>query len=201
MKAVIGLGNPGTKYRNTRHNLGFMVADELAQRKGLSFRKGKGQYLMAHSINDALFIIKPTTYMNLSGNAVREFMAYYNLSHKDLLVVLDDLDIDFGRVRFRPSGSAAGHKGMKSIIAQLHTDAIDRLRLGIQTEWRRNIPTEDYVLTGFSKEEQTTAAEMVQNAADAVEFYLENSIESTMNRYNQRPESKPNNQEKEGTNE
>lgn len=201
MKGIIGLGNPGTKYRNNRHNLGFMVADEIASRHKLSFRSGKGQYVYAHASNLPFFIIKPTTYMNLSGIAVRDFISYNNLNPEDILVILDDLDIEFGRIRFRSSGSAAGHNGMKSIIAHLHTDEITRLRLGIQTEWRRNIPTEDYVLSNFTKEEQTTVSEMVITAADAVEYYLDHSIESTMNRYNQKPESKSNTQEKEGTNE
>lgn len=191
MKAVIGLGNPGKKYARTRHNMGFMLMDLLAERHDLSFKAGRGEYVLARDVNTDTILIKPLTYMNLSGLAVRHVLDYYHISLEDTLVVYDDLDVDFGRFKFKPQGSGGSHNGMKSIIFQLKRDDFPRLKMGIHTPGRReNTQSVDYVLSPFSKDENAELKNVLDTAADAVEHFMNDGLDDTMNRYNRRQNEK-----------
>ncbi|MCK5520263.1 MAG: aminoacyl-tRNA hydrolase [Candidatus Marinimicrobia bacterium] len=186
MKALVGLGNPGSRYEKTRHNLGFMVMDELAKRWKITFRSGKGDYLQAlHSEKDAA-LIKPLTWMNNSGQAVQTFMNWYKLADEELLVVSDDLDLEFPVMRLRGSGSSGGHKGLDSIIQHISSSNFSRLKLGITNEIRKIQATESFVLSRFNPEEQKELPELIQKAADAVEYYLNQGLKNSMNKYNRK---------------
>ena len=183
MRMVVGLGNPGREYKATRHNVGFMVVDELARRSGdVGFRRrfraeiGEGRYR-----HGKLVLVKPQTYMNLSGNAVREAANWYHLPLDQVLVIYDDLDLPFGSVRLRASGSAGGHNGMKSIVEQLRSREVPRLRVGIG---RGRAEAEDYVLSRFSKEQEKELPLLIPTAADAAGLWAEEGIIAAMNRFN-----------------
>ena len=181
MKLIVGLGNIGEKYCFTRHNAGFMVLDKLALDKGFSFREeGKLKCFLAKS-GDIIYI-KPTTFMNLSGEAVRAVMDYYKIDVKDLLIIYDDIAIDLGRMRFRANGSDGGHNGIKSIIKHVGTKEFDRLKIGIGPQ--PNIPSENYVLQNFPKEQLEELKEVLKRADEAIEFYLENGIQKAQNKFN-----------------
>lgn len=181
MKLIVGLGNIGEKYCFTRHNAGFMVLDKLALDKGFSFRvESKLKCFLAKS-GDIIYI-KPTTFMNLSGEAVRAVMDYYKIDVKDLLIVYDDIALDLGRMRFRANGSDGGHNGIKSIIKHVGTKEFDRLKIGIGPQ--PNIPSENYVLQNFPKEQLEELKEVLKKADEAIEFYLENGIQKAQNKFN-----------------
>jgi len=176
--AVIGLGNPGTRYAATRHNAGFAVLTELCRRWKVSPRAGRGPYDIATTRRGTpeteVFLVAPTTYMNNSGEAVRDIVDRFELPVSSLLIVLDDFWLPLGKLRFRRKGSDGGHNGIASIIAALETDEIPRLRLGI------GIPVmppkefmADFVLTPFEKEERETVRDMVGRAADAAEEFIQ----------------------------
>lgn len=181
MKLMVGLGNVGEKYCFTRHNAGFMVLDKLAVDKGFSFREeSKLKCFLAKSCD--IIYIKPTTFMNLSGEAVRAVMDYYKIDVKDLLIVYDDIALDLGRMRFRANGSDGGHNGIKSIIKHVGTKEFDRLKIGIGPQ--PNIPSENYVLQNFPKEQLEELKEVLKRADEAIEFYLENGIQKAQNKFN-----------------
>ncbi|MDK2976724.1 MAG: peptidyl-tRNA hydrolase, family [Candidatus Marinimicrobia bacterium] len=183
MKVIVGLGNPGKKYAQTRHNLGFMVLDELANRHGLAFKSGRGAYLESR-MSDGSLLVKPMSFMNLSGQALADVSRRYPLNPGETLLIHDDLDVDFGRLKIRPTGSAGGHNGLKSIFGVLGTQDIPRIKIGINTPERRQTDAEIYVLKPFLPEEWDTVKEMVQKAADAVELFLKEDLNTVMNRYN-----------------
>ena len=131
MKVIVGLGNPGSNYSLTKHNFGFWVIDKLVKQSSLKYKAGKGEYVFAQS-NEYMFV-KPTTYMNNSGIAIKQFLNYYKLDISSLIIIYDDIDIDLGRIKFRAKGTDGGHNGIKSIIYHLGTDSFDRLKLGIAT--------------------------------------------------------------------
>ncbi len=185
LKGIIGLGNPGTRYQKTRHNLGFLVIDQLLNQKNGQLRTGKGDYWYYKDGMTCIYA-KPTSYMNRSGIAVQQLSSYFKIAPPDLLIILDDLDLELGQIRLRPGGSAAGHKGMQSVMDILSETEIPRLRMGINTDWRRNIATEDYVLMRFSPDEENLVATMVNSAAEAAMHWLEHGTESAMNQYNRR---------------
>ena len=153
MKLIIGLGNPGREYENTRHNIGFMVLDNYL--KDTSWQsKFQALYTTQNIHNEKIIFLKPTTYMNLSGNAIREFLNFYKLTPEDILVIHDDLDLPIGTYRLKTNSSAGGHNGIKSIIENLGTNAFLRLKVGISKN--TNIDTKDYVLGKFTPQELTT---------------------------------------------
>jgi len=181
MKLIVGLGNVGEKYCFTRHNAGFMVLDKLALDNNFSFsEESKLKCFLAKS-NDIMYI-KPTTFMNLSGEAVRAVMDYYKIDVKDILIVYDDIALDLGRIRFRANGSDGGHNGIKSIIKHVGTKEFDRLKIGIGPQ--PNIPSENYVLQNFPKDQLDTLKEVLKRADEAIKFYLENDIQKAQNKFN-----------------
>ena len=151
MKLIVGLGNPGKKYEKTRHNIGFMAIDFYAKKNNLEFQKKfNGLYFEQIINNEKVIFVKPQTYMNLSGNCVREFVNFYNIDLSDILVIYDDYNFEVGTFRIRRDGSAGGHNGIKNIIENLKSENIKRVRVGIS---KNLIPLEDYVLQKFSKED------------------------------------------------
>lgn len=185
MKCIVGLGNPGRKYKDTRHNIGFMVIEELLHRHQLKLDKKKfnGQYSMEHLQGEKVILLQPQTYMNLSGESIRPLMEYYNIDIEDVLVIYDDLDLPTGKVRLRQKGGHGGHNGIRSTIEQLGTKEFKRLRLGVG---RPNTPIAvvDYVLASFAKDEQDDVVSSIKKAADACESWLENPFIEVMNEYN-----------------
>lgn len=185
MKLITGLGNIGDKYCFTRHNAGFMVVDKIALENNLSFKQDSKLKCFITKLKQAdedVIIIKPTTFMNLSGEAVRAVMDYYKIKTEDILVVYDDIALDLGRIRFRANGSDGGHNGIKSIIKHIGTNKFDRLKIGIGPQ--PPIPSENYVLQNFPKEHQQVLKDVLNTSVEAVMFYLENNIEKSQNKFN-----------------
>jgi peptidyl-tRNA hydrolase, PTH1 family len=183
MKLIVGLGNPGDEYRDTRHNVGFMVVDTIAERHALGWRH-RDQVMLAKNFGaDAFLVAKPLTYVNRSGDAVGELMRYYDVGPADLLVVVDEAALPFGRLRARARGSAGGHNGLKSIIERLETTEFARLRLGVgRGDPRRELA--DHVLARFEPGERAELEAFIARAADAVEMFTVEGIEKVMNEYN-----------------
>lgn len=185
MKLITGLGNIGDKYSFTRHNAGFMVLDRWAAKEGFTFKSEPKlkAFLGKVKLNgeDILFA-KPTTFMNLSGEAVRAICDYYKIDIKDILIIYDDISLDFGRIRYRANGSDGGHNGIKSVIKHLGSSDFARLKIGIGPQ--PNIPSENYVLQNFPKDQTEELKEILDRAKNSVEFYLENGIEKTQNKFN-----------------
>lgn len=181
MKLIAGLGNIGDKYCFTRHNAGFMVLDKLALDNNFSFREESKLKCFLAKSNDIIYI-KPTTFMNLSGEAVRAVMDYYKIDIKDILIVYDDIALDIGRIRFRANGSDGGHNGIKSIIKHVGTKEFDRLKVGIGPQ--PNIPSENYVLQNFPKDQLETLKDVLKKSDEAIKFYLENDIQKAQNKFN-----------------
>ena len=181
MKLIAGLGNIGNKYTFTRHNVGFMLIDSIALNSGLNFRENSRLKCIMTNLGDTI-LMKPTTFMNLSGEAVRAVMDYYKIPIEDILIVYDDLSLELGRIRFRTNGSDGGHNGIKSIIQHVGTKNFDRLKVGIGPQ--PNIPSENYVLGNFPKEQHDLLKEVLKKSIEAVKFYLENGIEKTQNKFN-----------------
>ncbi|MDN5292915.1 MAG: peptidyl-tRNA hydrolase, family [Eubacteriales bacterium] len=183
MKIIAGLGNPGREYENTRHNIGFMVVDELARFLGLAFCGEKFCALVAEGLVDGekVLLLKPQTYMNLSGLSVAEAARFYKLEPAAILVVYDDMDLPPGKIRLREKGSSGGHKGMQSVIDHLGTDAIPRLRIGIG---RGPGQGADYVLSPFREEEKPIIEEAVRRGAEALTCWLKEGMAAAMNKYN-----------------
>ena len=185
MKAIVGLGNPGSKYHGTRHNIGFAVLDELGRRAGAEFGVAPADALVARWRQRDALLVKPLTFMNASGEAVGALLRYFRIDPADLLVVVDDVQLPLARLRARPLGSAGGHNGVKSIIAHLG-DAFPRLRVGVGLgDGRRNLV--DHVLSQFEKDEAAEVERMTLRAADAAEAFIASGIEAVMNEYNGDP--------------
>lgn len=186
MKLIVGLGNPGKEYEKTRHNAGFMVMDEIAKQLCISININKFKALIGQGIvgNEKVILMKPQTYMNLSGEAVQEIVSYYHIDIKDILIIYDDLDLPVGSIRLREKGSAGGQNGMKNIIQHLHTQEFARIRVGIGKDPR--IPTVDYVLGKFLKEDQEALSHALTQAKEAAIYSIEHSFSKTMNEYNKK---------------
>jgi len=185
MKLIAGLGNPGTNYRETRHNVGFEVADLLARRRGVEFESAPGEAQMARlrTVGDGVLIVKPLTFMNLSGHAVAELIRYYRIALPDVLIVVDDVNLSLGRLRIRARGSDGGHNGLRSVAGQLGTDDYARLRIGVgRGDGRRDLA--DHVLARFEPDEREIVRAAVDRAADAVEMFVTVDIGTVMNAYN-----------------
>jgi PTH1 family peptidyl-tRNA hydrolase len=184
MKLIVGLGNPGKKYEETRHNVGFWVIDELSRRWNISLNKEKFQGLVGegHVLGEKVVLLKPMTYMNLSGESVRPTMNWYKADLEELIVIYDDLDLPLGKIRLRLKGSSGGHNGMKSIVAHVGTEQFKRIRIGINRP-PAGISVPDYVLSPFLLEEKVLAVQAVKMASDAVEAWLTEDFLKVMNRF------------------
>lgn len=181
---IVGLGNPGRRYRNSRHNLGFRVVAQLAERRAVELDRLECNALIAET--SELTLVAPQTYMNRSGYAVRCLVERRHIAPQNLLIVYDDIQLALGRMRLRTSGGPGGHRGMESVIQNLRTQSIARLRLGILPTDRDSIADEmvEFVLSPFTPTEQQAIAELVVKAADACESWLSVGAEATMNRFN-----------------
>jgi len=191
VKIVLGLGNPGERYRLTRHNLGHEVVGLLAERWGargaIRTPLGKVAWTATVRIGDlAVVLSKSGTYMNRSGRAAVALREHYGVPPEDLLVVYDDADLELGRIRIRPEGGAGGHNGMRAVIAALGSEAFPRVRLGVLGQERDSTELADYVLAEFHPDEKEAARSLVALGADAVEAALQEGIPEAMNRFNRR---------------
>ena len=185
MKLIVGLGNPGERYRGTRHNVGFDVVDLVAKRRGLVFESCAVDALMAkeRGREATVMLAKPTTYMNLSGVAVRDLCHYYRIDQEELLVVADDINLPVGKLRVRRHGSDGGHNGFGSIIEVLNTVRFDRLRLGVgRGDGRPDLA--DYVLDRFEQEERKEIDRAIERAAFAIDVFLEHGTDTMMEQFN-----------------
>ena len=182
MIAFVGLGNPGNKYADTKHNAGFWILDEMASRYKISFKPGKGDYVVAIKPNKFL-LFKPTTGMNNSGQAVQDISNSWNMITKEICIILDDVDLPLGVVRLKPRGGDGSHRGLESIIYSLNTNEFPRLRFGIGTDERMR-PAENYVLKPFNSKDQKTSAVAVKKAADALDSIIFNGLDKTMSIFN-----------------
>ena len=190
MFLVVGLGNPGRRYDGTRHNVGFDVVDELARRHRAEWEaapRGVEALVARWRLAETVFV-KPLTFMNLSGQAVVGLLQFYKIDPSGLLVVVDDVNLELGRLRIRSRGSAGGHNGLKSVIATLGSEEFARLRIGVgRGDGRRDLA--DHVLAKFDAEERTIVAETVSRTADAVELFIAEGIGPVMNRYNRKEDA------------
>jgi len=189
VKLVVGLGNPGPQYRDTRHNVGFWVVDELARRWNLSDAWRERDDAMFVKQPGGSVLVKPLTFMNLSGFAVSRLRQFFQVEPADIFVIVDEVALPVGRLRARPKGSAGGHNGLKSLIEQLGTNEFPRLRLGVgRGDARRDLA--DHVLSKFDPAERATILAATLRAADASEMFISDGIESVMNTFNAAADSK-----------
>lgn len=186
MKLFVGLGNPGRQYEQTRHNIGFEVIDELSKRWNIPLdqAKHKGLYGKGFVGGEKVILLKPLTYMNLSGESIRAMIDYYSIDIEELVVIYDDLDMPAGRIRLRPKGSAGGHNGIKSTIAHTGTQDFKRIRVGISRP-TNGMAITDWVLGRFSEEEKELMKEAVLKSADACESWIKKPFLEVMNTFNQ----------------
>lgn len=185
MYVIVGLGNPGKKYNITRHNIGFEVADEFARENNIKMNKTKFKAVIGEGniFGQKVVVVKPQTYMNLSGESVMSIMNFYNLDIENLIVVYDDIDLDVGKLRIRKKGSGGSHNGMRNIIYLLKKDEFPRVRIGVgRPQAGRNLA--DFVLSRFSKEEQEIVIPVVKDAVSAIETIIKDDLDLAMNRYN-----------------
>lgn len=183
MKVIVGLGNPGPQYAETHHNIGFLLVDLLAEAYKLQFRaKFQGLWTEGNVEGERILLLKPQTFMNLSGRSVRELANFYKIPGCDLLIVHDDMDLSFGKIRLRNQGSAGGHNGIKSILAELGTDKFWRLKLGVGRPPKEYDPA-SYVLSSFADDETTQLEEMLGRAEKATNLWIKGETDRAMNLY------------------
>ncbi|QDP38827.1 aminoacyl-tRNA hydrolase [Radiobacillus deserti] len=185
MKCIVGLGNPGRRFEDTRHNIGFMVVDELMKRHQLSLDKKKfnGQFTTHVVEGEKVIFLQPLTYMNLSGESVRPLADFYNLNPEDIVVIYDDLDLPNGKIRLRQKGGHGGHNGIRSMIDHLGTKEFKRIRVGIGRPTTPQ-PVPNFVTEPFTKEEWVLAREGIYKAADACDAWFSKPFEQVMNEFN-----------------
>jgi len=182
MKLIVGLGNPGFKYKNTRHNLGYMVVDYFAKSSGLSWRYNP-DWICYFAKTEEFVVAKPSTFMNKSGEAAREIMNFFKIEPKDVLAIHDDLDLDFAKIRISHDSQSAGHRGVDSVIAGLGTFEFSRLRIGVGRP-KEHVDPEKYVLEDFTKGELEQLPAIIKICEAAISAYLVSGIEATMNQFN-----------------
>lgn len=187
MNILVGLGNPGRKYSDTKHNFGFWVLNRFTEKRSLTFQAGKGDYLLAKKGD--LICIKPTSFMNNSGMPVLDVKQFFKVEPEQFLVVYDDIDLPLGTIRFRDGGGTGGHKGIESIIYQTQNEKFNRLRIGIATDDDMR-PAERYVLSPFRDEQKESVNEMIEKACEGIEYYLSHDIKETMNQFNEKTKKK-----------
>ena len=182
MFLIVGLGNPGSQYEDTRHNIGFKVVDNIAKEYNIEINRQKFKGMCGEGFinGEKVILLKPTTYMNLSGESVREVVDFYKLSNDDVLVIYDDISLDVGRLRIREKGSAGGHNGIKSIIAHLGTDIFPRIKVGVG---QPNVDLVNYVLGKFTKEEMEVLNESIDASTRAAKEIISNDVKTAMNIY------------------
>jgi len=182
---IVGLGNPGKEYEKTRHNIGYMFIDHLANELNVKFKKSikhQGEIAECNICGNKCILLKPTTYMNLSGISVQSVANYYKIDNKDIFIIVDDLDLPAGKIRIKKDGSSGGHNGLKSIFSSLNTTEIPRMRIGISNN--KSADTKDYVLGRFSKEDQNAIDEKISKIKTIIEEYIQNDLNYVMNKYN-----------------
>ena len=186
MYLVAGLGNPGKQYDMTRHNIGFEVIDYMAEKLDVKVNKLKFKALYGETKigMEKVLLVKPQTYMNLSGDSIRDFCNFYKIPPENVIIINDDIAIEAGRLRVRSKGSAGGHNGLKSIIYQLNSDNFPRIRVGVGAPKHEDYDLADFVLGRFSKEEIPVLEESIIKASKAVEEIIKNNIDSAMNKFN-----------------
>ncbi|HEY2585235.1 MAG TPA: aminoacyl-tRNA hydrolase [Tepidisphaeraceae bacterium] len=204
MKLIVGLGNPGREYAATRHNVGFEVLDRLATKIGLISKEADfdrtarsnfdglaldGPVMLSGGRQERVLLLKPTTYMNLSGRSVQAAKAFYQLTDADLMIVLDDIALPCGKIRLRPAGSTGGHNGLRDIERALGTSAYSRLRVGIDPPPPR-VPQKDYVLGRFTEAQRASLAPAIDRAAEALLTWMDKGMDAAMNRFNADEEKK-----------
>ena len=183
---VVCLGNPGKQYENTRHNIGFMTADEIERRSGVKINKLRYRALTGEVkiAGQRVLVLKPQTYMNLSGEAVKLAGAFYKIPPENVIVISDDVSLPLGKLRIRASGSAGGHNGLKNIIAHLGTDAFPRIKVGVGAPEHPEHEMVDWVIGNFTPQEKKVVAEAVGRAADAVECLIGKGVSEAQNKFN-----------------
>ncbi len=192
MYIIVGLGNPGKEYENTRHNIGFQAIDKLAEQEniGVLEKKHKAVFGKGYVAGQKCILAKPQTFMNLSGESIRELIDYYKVDEKtQLIVIVDDICLDVGQIRVRKKGSAGGHNGLKNIITHLGHDSFNRIRIGVG-EKPKGYELVDYVLGHFSKEEMKLMDDAAEKAADAVRTIIAEGADAAMNEFNRKQDSK-----------
>tara|TARA_Y100001960_G_scaffold22355_1_gene19572 strand:- start:2627 stop:3184 length:558 start_codon:yes stop_codon:yes gene_type:complete len=176
---IIGLGNPGSKYDNTKHNIGYWVVDQLANTLDMNFKLGKGEYMLSQS--PTVTLLKPLTFMNNSGIAVKHYVDYFDIDINNLLIVYDDADLVIGQFKFKSKGRSAGQKGLDSIIYHLKTDNFLRLKIGIGNNTQH---LKSYVLSPFEQKDKVIIDNTINHCCEAIQFLLQHTIDDTMNKYN-----------------
>ena len=186
MYLIAGLGNPGTKYEMTRHNIGFHTIDYIADELGVKVKKlkYKGLYGECEIGGEKVLLLKPQTFMNLSGESIVEFVKFFKIPVENVIIISDDISLDTGRIRVRPKGSAGGHNGLKSIIYMLSSDAFPRIRIGVGAPGHSDYDLADYVLGRFSKEEIPVLEDTIIKAYKAAQEIIKRGVESAMNKFN-----------------
>ena len=186
MKIIVGLGNPGAKYAGTRHNVGFSVILKLADKYNISLteKKHKAEFGKGIIEGEKVILAMPQTYMNLSGESVRELMDYYKCDCSDIIVIYDDIDLAVGRLRIREKGSAGGHNGIKNIIAHLGTDVFPRVKVGVGAPSHPDYDMVDWVIGSFSAQEKKIVDEALDRALDAAECIISRGVTEAQNRFN-----------------
>ena len=183
MKMIVGLGNPGKEYDNTRHNIGFMILDNYAKDKNVSFtNKFNGLYAKIKINDEFIILLKPLSFMNLSGTVVKKYADYFKIDSKDILIIQDDLDMPVGKIKLKYKGSCGGHNGIRNIIDNLKTEVFPRFKLGIGKN--TNIDTKDYVLSKFNKEDLEKIKKIMEFSNEIIDDYIEYGIDKTMSKYN-----------------
>lgn len=184
MKLIVGLGNPGKEYENTRHNTGFMAIDEYAKVNNINFNKNKFDGLYADILvnNEKVILLKPQKYMNLSGEVIYKYMDYFKIKKEDILVIYDDMDLEVGSFKIRYKGGSAGHNGLKNIESNISSNEYKRIKIGISKN--KNIDTVNYVLGKFTQEEKEKLDEVLKNIPSIIDDYLKLDFDKVMNKYN-----------------
>ena len=186
MKLIVGLGNPGDEYKNTRHNIGWIFIDALANDLGITIEKKKfnGLYAETNINGEKVILLKPLSYMNLSGEVVSKYLSYFKIKVEDMLVINDDLDLEFGKIRLRENGSSGGHNGLKNIALNIKSEDFKRVKFGISNN--KNIDTKDYVLGSFSKEEKEILEEKKETMINILKDFISLDFDRLMNKYNKK---------------